>query len=232
MQIVDNEKKYLSIIEKHIENGVKFYTSHGIVIDDTVIIGKGTLIMPGTILLGDTTIGEDCTIGPNTMIKDSKVGNSTTVNSSQVTSSVVKNSVKIGPFSQIRPNCVIEDDVKLGNFVEVKNSNIKNSSSVSHLTYIGDADIGSYVNVGCGVVTVNYDGQLKKRTTIDDFAFIGCNTNLIAPVKIGESAYTAAGSTITKDVPDNALAIARTRQEIKEDWANRKLSDYRKKYKK
>ncbi len=230
MQIVVNEKKYLDIINRHMEKGVKFYTSHGIVIEETVTIGKGTTIMPGTILLGDTTIGENCVVGPNTMISDSKIGDYVTVNASQVNSSFVKNGAKVGPFTQVRPNCVIGENVKLGNFVEVKNSNLEKGTSVAHLTYIGDTDIGVHSNIGCGVVTVNYDGQNKSRTTIGDFAFVGCNTNLIAPVTVGNGAYTAAGSTITKDVPDDALAVARTKQENKLNWAKKKLSSYKVKH--
>ncbi len=230
MQVLVNEKKYLKIIEEHMNRGVEFYTSHGIVIEETVIIGKGTVIMPGTILLGDTTIGENCTIGPNTMIKDSKLGSFVTVNASQVYTSHVKDGVKIGPFSQVRPNCVIGENVKIGNFVEVKNSNLNRGTSVAHLTYIGDTDIGIHSNIGCGVVTVNYDGQTKNRTTIGDYAFVGCNTNLIAPVSVGDGAYTAAGSTITKNVPDDALAVARTKQENKLDWAKKKLSSYKSKH--
>ncbi len=230
MQIIANEKKYLEIIQKHIENGVKFYTSHGVVIEETVRIGEGTTILPGTILLGDTTIGENCKIGPNTMITNSKVGNYVTVNASQINESFVKDGSKVGPFTQIRPNCVIGENTKVGNFVEVKNSNLERGASVAHLSYIGDTDIGIHSNIGCGVVTVNYDGQTKSRTTIGDFAFVGCNSNLIAPVKIGDGAYTAAGSTITKDVPNDALAVARTKQENKLNWATNKLSNYKKKH--
>ena len=218
MNIAENEKKYLEIINRHIENGVVFYTSHGVVIEESVKIGKGTVIMPGTILLGNTQIGENCTVGPNSMLKDTTLGDNVTFNSSQATESVVDDGATVGPFSQLRPNSHICKKVKIGDFVEVKNSTVGEGTSIAHLTYIGDSDVGKHVNFGCGVVTVNYDGRVKSRTKIGDFAFIGCNTNLVAPVKVGENAFTAAGSTITEDVPADTLAIARARQVVKTGW--------------
>lgn len=232
MDILEKEQDYVKIINAHIANGVTFYTSHGIVIDPQVTIGQGTVILPGTILLGKTEIGENCTIGPNSMITDCKFGNNVIFNASQAKKAVVENGASIGPFSQIRPDCVIGEKVKIGDFVEVKNSVIGQGTSIAHLTYIGDSDVGKHVNFGCGVVTVNYDGENKSRTQVGDFAFIGCNTNLVAPVKVGTGAYTAAGSTITQDVPDSALAIARARQENKIDWAKEKLSSYIEKHSK
>ncbi|MEG1782248.1 MAG: bifunctional UDP-N-acetylglucosamine diphosphorylase/glucosamine-1-phosphate N-acetyltransferase GlmU, partial [Oscillospiraceae bacterium] len=226
MDIMANEKRYMDIIDKHMKNGVRFYTSHGIVIDENVKIGKGSLIMPGTILQGETTIGENCVIGPNSLMKDCTVGDGVTFNSSQANEAVIKSGASIGPFSQLRPNTTIGESVKIGDFVEVKNSNIGQGTAIAHLTYIGDSDVGAHVNFGCGVVTVNYDGQSKNRTTIEDYAFIGCNTNLIAPVTVGQGGYTAAGSTITQDVPKDALAIARARQINKPNWAKEKLSGY------
>ena len=190
MNIAENEKKYLEIINRHIENGVVFYTSHGVVIEESVKIGKGTVIMPGTILLGNTQIGENCTVGPNSMLKDTTLGDNVTFNSSQATESVVDDGATVGPFSQLRPNSHICKKVKIGDFVEVKNSTVGEGTSIAHLTYIGDSDVGKHVNFGCGVVTVNYDGRVKSRTKIGDFAFIGCNTNLIAPVCVGDGAYT------------------------------------------
>ena len=144
------------------------------------------------------------------------------LNNTQCYQSTVKNDANIGPFVHIRPNSVIAESVHLGNFVEVKNSNIDMGTKVSHLTYVGDSDVGKKVNFGCGTVTVNYTGTAKFRTTIQDYAFIGCNTNLVAPVTVGEGAYTAAGSTITEDVPADALGIARARQVNKIDWCLRK----------
>lgn len=232
MSILEKERFYLEIIEKHMENGVEFFTSHGIVIDPQVTIGKGTQILPGTILRGNTTIGENCVIGPNSMLVDCKVGNGVVFNASQGSESVVEDEAKIGPFTQLRPNSHICKKVKIGDFVEVKNSTVGEGTSIAHLTYIGDSDVGRHVNFGCGVVTVNYDGASKNRTTIGDYAFIGCNSNLVAPVKIGDGAYTAAGSTVTKDVPGGDLAIARARQENKSGWAKGKLAAYIEKHSK
>ena len=232
MSVAEKEKYYLEIIEKHEANGVEFFTSHGVVIDPEVKIGKGTQILPGTILRGHTTIGENCVIVPNSMLTDCTVGNGVVFNASQASESVVEDDAKIGPFTQLRPNSHICKKVKIGDFVEVKNSTIGEGTSISHLTYVGDSDVGRHVNFGCGVVTVNYDGTNKNRTTIGDYAFIGCNTNLVAPVKVGDGAYTAAGSTITKDVPGGDLAIARARQENKQEWAKEKLAKYIEKHSK
>jgi bifunctional UDP-N-acetylglucosamine pyrophosphorylase/glucosamine-1-phosphate N-acetyltransferase len=230
MGIREQEENLVKIIDRHMENGVIFYSAAGIVIDENVKIGKGTVIFPGTILLGDTRIGENCHIGPNSMVKNSYIGDNVVFNSSQAEDSFIDSGCNIGPFSHLRPNSKIDKNVKVGNFVEIKNSNIGRGTSVAHLTYIGDSDVGKFVNFGCGVVTVNYDGQEKKRTTVGDYAFIGCNTNLIAPVKVGNMAYTAAGSTINRNVPDGALAVARSKQENKNNWAAEKLSGYKKKH--
>ena len=218
-----------SIINGHIRNGVEFLSEDGILISPTVSIGRGTKILPGTILRGDTVIGENCVIGPTALIENSKVGDNTTINSSQVYLSQVDNDVKIGPFCHIRPNSVIHHHVKIGDFVETKNSKIGAGTAISHLTYVGDSDVGKNVNFGCGVVTVNYDGVKKNRCTIKDGAFIGCNTNLIAPVTIGENGYTGAGSTIVKEVPDEALGIARAKQKTIKDFSLKKLANRKKK---
>lgn len=187
--------------------------------DPTVTVGKDTLILPGTILRGRTVIGEGCELGPNTMIRDCAIGDRVTVNSSQLNESTVASDTAVGPFAYIRPNCHVGSGVKVGDFVELKNSTIGDGTKISHLTYVGDTDAGSHINFGCGTVTVNYDGAAKFRTSIGDGAFIGCNTNLVAPVKIGEGAYTAAGSTVTEDVPPDSLCIARSPQTIKVQWA-------------
>ncbi|MEG3029569.1 MAG: DapH/DapD/GlmU-related protein [Oscillospiraceae bacterium] len=226
MTIAEKEKKYVDIIEGHMAKGVEFFTSHGILIDETVTIGAGTKILPGTILKGNTKIGENCVIGPNSLLENCTVESGAVINACQCYQSVIMEGAKIGPFTQIRPDCVIGKGAKIGDFVEVKNSNIGEGTAIAHLTYIGDSDVGRHVNFGCGVVTVNYDGENKNRTTIGDYAFIGCNSNLIAPVKIGMGAYTAAGSTITKDVGDTDLAVARARQENKIGWAKQKLAKY------
>ena len=167
-----------------------------------------------------------CVIGPNALIEDSTVGGGTTVNASQVYASQIGPHNNIGPFTHIRAGTVTDYGVHLGAYVETKNSNFARGNTVSHLTYIGDSDVGKYCNFGCGTVTCNYDGQNKYRTTIGDYCFIGCNTNLVAPVSVGDGAYTAAGSTVTQDVPAGALAIERGRQANVEGWAVPKMEAY------
>ena len=216
------------IINRHLENGVEFTCTDGITIGRDVVIGAGTQILAGTILSGKTTIGSDCVIGPNCIIENSTVGNGTTLNYVQCYESQIDNNVKIGPFVQVRPGSHIKDGAKIGDFVEIKNSTIGECTAVAHLTYVGDSDVGGCVNFGCGVVTVNYDGEKKSRCTIEDNAFIGCNTNLVAPVHIGKGAYTAAGSTVTKDVPADALVIERGEARIIEGYAPRKLKNRKK----
>ena len=188
-------------------------------IDPRCSIAPGVTLLPGTILRGHTAIGSGCEIGPNAMVRDCTVGDGVTINASQLNESTIGDGVKIGPFAYIRPNCHVGPGVKVGDFVELKNSTIGEGTKISHLTYVGDSDVGGHVNFGCGTVTVNYDGTSKFRTVIGDHAFIGCNTNLVAPVRVGEGAYTAAGSTITHEVPADSLAIARTRQTVKKQWA-------------
>ena len=187
------------------------------------------MILGGTIIKDHVVIGEDCVIGPNSLIQKSTVGDRVKLNAVQCYQSRIHSDVDIGPFVHIRPNSEIKSFVHIGDFVEVKNSTIGEGTGISHLTYVGDSDVGKNVNFGCGVVTVNYDGVHKHRCQIEDEAFIGCNTNLVAPVRVGKSAYTAAGSTITKDVPDYALAIARSRQEEKPGFAAKKLAGRKKK---
>lgn len=216
--MTEKDIQNLKNIEAHEKNGVEIPYHNNVVIEDNVQIGKGTCILPGTILYSGVVIGENCVIGPNTLIKESVIGNGVKLNSVQCYQSKVLDGADIGPFVQIRPNSVVGENVHLGNFVEVKNSNIDEGTKVSHLTYVGDSDVGKRVNFGCGTVTVNYDGKNKHRTTIGDDVFIGCNTNLIAPVRVGDGAYTAAGSTITNDLPDDSLGIARARQVNKIDW--------------
>lgn len=202
-----------------LDAGVRMMDPDTVYVEESVTVGAGTLLLPGTILRGRTTIGPNCEIGPNTMLTDCTVGEGVTINSSQCTESVIDAGAHVGPFAYIRPNCHVGRDVKVGDFVELKNSSIGDGTKISHLTYVGDADVGQRVNFGCGTVLVNYDGNRKYRSTIGDNCFIGCNTNLVSPVQIGEGAYTAAGSTITGDVSADALAIARARQVEKPGWA-------------
>ena len=220
-----NEVARMDVIEKHLENGVEFICTDGVIIGRDVKIGVGTEIKQGCTLSGNTIIGEDCVIGPNCLLNDTIVGNNTILNSVQSNQAFVGNSVKIGPYVQLRPNSTIHDNVKIGDFVEIKNSTIGEGTGVAHLTYIGDSDVGKHVNFGCGCVTVNYDGKVKNRCVIGDNCFIGCNTNLIAPVKLGKGVYTGAGSTVTKDVPDFALAIERAPFKLKDGYSLKKLGD-------
>ncbi len=211
-----------NIMNEHMLKGVSIPCSDGVMIAPGVEIGMDTEILPGTIIKGKTVIGANCVIGPNSLVEDSVIGDGVKLDNTQCYSSTVKDYATIGPFARIRPDCIIGEGVKAGNFVEFKNATVGDKTSVAHLTYIGDADFGSEVNVGCGCATVNFNGKEKNRTTVEDHAFIGCDTCLIAPVKVGKNSYTAAGSVIVEDVPDNALAIARARQTLKKDWINKK----------
>ena len=210
------------IMEKHMRCGVTIIDPTSTYIDEGVEIGIDTVIYPGTILEGTTRIGEDCIIGPNSRLVNTIIGNGTEINHSVILESSVGNNTHVGPFAYIRPESSIGDKVKIGDFVEVKKSVIGDKTKVSHLTYIGDAQVGRNANIACGVVTVNYDGKKKHKTIIGDNAFVGCNVNLVAPIVVESNTYIAAGSTVTDDVPENSLAIARERQTIKEGWVLRK----------
>ena len=222
---MDNLCRWLSL-------GVEMLDMNAVYIDIDAEIGSGTVLLPGTILRGHTAIAAGCEIGPNAMVRDCIVGKDTTINASQVNESTIGSHTTVGPFTYVRPNCRIGDHCRVGDFVEVKNSVIGDGTKISHLTYVGDSDVGRRVNFGCGTVTTNYDGLKKFRCTIGDDAFLGCNTNLIAPVTVGDRAYTAAGSTVTDNVPNGALAIARARQTNKEGWAEPRLAAYVKKQQK
>ena len=203
------------INERHMRNGVTIINPATTHISADAVIGSDTVLLPGVIIEGKTVIGEDCKIGPNSHIVNSEIGNATTIHSSVVLNSIVGHETAVGPFAHLRPDSTLGDHVKIGNFVEVKKSSLGDNTKVSHLSYIGDAEIGQNVNIGCGSITVNYDGKNKFKTTIEDDVFVGCNSNLVAPITIGAGSFIAAGSTITKEVPVDALAIARARQENK-----------------
>lgn len=205
-------------LHRLMDNGVTIMDPTSTFIDDGVIIGKDTIIYPFTWIEGPTVIGSACSIGPNTRLSQVNVGDRSNIHFSYAHDCVIGSGNEVGPFAHIRPGTRLAEDIKVGNFVEVKNSWIGGGTKMPHLSYIGDADIGSNVNMGCGTITVNYDGKKKHRTTIEDNAFVGCNSNLVAPVTIREGSYVAAGSTITKEVPAKALGVARARQKNLEDW--------------
>ena len=211
-----------NINKKHMMNGVSLIDPKHTYISADVEIGQDTVIHPGTVISGTTKIATACEIGPNTEIIDCEIGEGTIIRHSVAHNSSIGNQVNIGPFAHIRPATNIADEVKIGNFVELKNASFGKGSKASHLSYIGDAEVGSNVNLGCGSITVNYDGANKFLTKIEDDAFIGCNSNLIAPVTVGKGAYVAAGSTITDDVPGKSLSIARARQVNKDNYVDRK----------
>ena len=208
------------INEEHMRNGVIIEDPSTTYIEKGVKIASDTVIMPNTTITGETEIGSNNVIGPNTIIKNSKIGNDNEILASVVTDAVVENGVHVGPFAYLRPKAHICDNAKIGDFVEIKNANIGEGTKVSHLTYIGDADVGKKCNFGCGTVFVNYNGRDKNRSVIGDNAFIGCNTNIVSPVNVGEYSYTAAGSTITEDVPSGALGIGRAKQVNKDGWVD------------
>ena len=209
------------ILDKLMDSGVTIMDPASTFIEGSVKIGRDTIIYPYTWLEGSTEIGEDCEIGPNARFTNVKIGNNNHLQFIYGHDCEVKNNVTAGPYVHLRPDTVISDGVKIGNYVEVKNSNVGEGTKLPHLTYIGDSDIGSGVNMGCGCITVNYDGKKKHRTIIGDNAFVGCNTNLVAPVTVQANTYIGAGSTITKEVPENALGIARAKQKNIEGWAEK-----------
>lgn len=204
--------------EALMRSGVYLLDPERTYIDADVTVGAGTVIHPGCTISGDSVIGAECLLLPNSRIHASRVGDGTTVESSVLLECEIGRRTAVGPFAYLRPGTKVGDGCRVGDFVEIKNSTIGNGTKVSHLTYVGDSDLGERINLGCGVVFVNYDGRKKHRSTVGDDAFIGCNVNLVSPVHVGDSAYIAAGSTITEDVPEAALAIARERQTVKPGW--------------
>ena len=199
--------------------GVVMMDPAAVYVEEQVTVGAGTVLLPGTILRGRTTVGAGCEIGPNTMLTDCTVEDHVRINTAQCEDSRICANCEIGPYTHIRPHCVVGEGSKIGAFVQLKNCNLGAGTKMAHLTYVGDADVGDRVNFGCGTVTCNYDGNAKFRTTIGNDCFVGCNTNLVAPVTLGDGAYTAAGSTVTQDVAADSLVIARSRHVEKAGWA-------------
>lgn len=210
------------INEFHMENGVTLIDPLTTYIGADVVIGNDTIIYPNNTLEGKTVLGKGVLLHPNNRIENSVIEDEVTIASSVILSSKVGKKTTVGPFAYIRPDSVIGEQVKVGDFVEIKKSTIGNGTKISHLTYIGDAEVGEHVNFGCGTVVVNYDGKNKYKTVVEDHAFIGCNTNLVAPVTVHEGAFTAAGSTITENVPKEGLGIGRAKQVNKEGWVQKR----------
>ncbi len=208
-------------IKALISCGVIFKMPETNLIDEKTEIGSGTVIYPGVVIEGESRIGCDCLIRTGCFIRSSTIGDRCDLIYVVSDNAIVETDVKIGPFVNLRPDTHIKSKCKVGDFVEIKNSNIDEGSKVPHLTYVGDADVGKRVNVGCGCVFVNYDGFDKHRTKVGDDVFLGCQTNLVAPVSVGNDAFTAAGSTITEDVPAANLAVARSKQFNKPGWVEK-----------
>ncbi|MFM9874256.1 MAG: bifunctional UDP-N-acetylglucosamine diphosphorylase/glucosamine-1-phosphate N-acetyltransferase GlmU [Fimbriimonadaceae bacterium] len=217
------------ILRKHGEAGVSLLDINSITIGPDVEIGRDAVIHPNTVIDGVTQIGSGCAIGPNSWIKDSMIGERCRVFMSHLDGAMMEDGSRCGPFSNLRPDAVLRQEVKIGNFVEIKNSEIGSGTSISHLTYIGDAKVGERSNIGAGVITCNYDGFNKFCTEIGDECFVGSNSTLVAPVKMEDGSFVAAGSVITRDVPSGAMAVGRGRQENKEQWytawRERKISE-------
>ena len=203
-------------------NGVTLMDPDSTFVDADVEVGSDTVIYPFTWLEAGTVVGAGCEIGPNSRFSNAKIGNDVHAQFAYGHDCIIDDGVTMGPYVHIRPNSHIHNHVKIGNFVEVKNSQVGEGTKLPHLQYIGDADVGANVNLGCGTVTVNYDGKKKFRTTIGDNAFVGCNTSLVAPVEVGDGAYIGAGSVITKNVPGGTLAIGRARQKLIEGWTDKR----------
>ena len=209
------------INEQHMTNGVSIIDPNSTYIEIDVEIARDTVVEPNTYIKGRTTIGEDAFIGLGSVISDSQLADGVEIKQSVIEESIIGKNSDVGPNSHLRTGSVLGESVHIGNYVEVKKSTIGNLSKAGHHTYIGDAEIGVDVNVGCGVVVANYNGITKNKTIIRDNSFIGSNATLVAPVEVGANSFVAAGSTITKEVPASALGIARARQENKEGFHER-----------
>ncbi len=200
------------------EEGVILIDPETTYVEESVKVGRDTVLYPGVVLQGKTVIGENCEIIGNSRIIDSVLGNNIRVESSVIEESILEDGVTMGPFAHIRPKSLLKEKVHIGNFVEVKKSTLEKGVKAGHLTYLGDAQVGENTNIGAGTITCNYDGVNKFKTVIGKDAFIGSDSMLVAPVNIGEKALIGAGSVITKDVPSNSLAVSRSKQIIKTDW--------------
>jgi bifunctional UDP-N-acetylglucosamine pyrophosphorylase/glucosamine-1-phosphate N-acetyltransferase len=217
--LLARQSLHAASIDFHTDRGVTFLDPSSAHIGPNVLIGADTTILPNCILEGQTVIGPDCEIGPFVTMRNVRCGERCLINSSQIENSIVGDDVFVGPYAHIRPDCMLGDGVRVGAFVQLKNTRVGKNTLIPHLAYIGDADIGADANIASHVVTANFNGVTKNHTMIGDNAFVGCGSILVAPVEIGRGAWTAAGSVITENVPADGLGIARSRQTIKESWA-------------
>lgn len=195
------------VLQRLLLEGVTMIDPQSVFVDADVSVGMDTVILPNTMITGRTSIGENCEIGPNSVIRDSSIGNNCRVTSSALEEATMEDDTDVGPFSHLRPGAYLESGVHIGNYVEIKESRFKAGAVMGHFGYAGDATIGARVNVGAGMITCNYDGQDKHRTVVEDDAFIGCDTMLVAPVTVGERSITGAGAVVTKDIPAGRLAV-------------------------
>ena len=203
----------LSVLQRHLDNGVIFSDPASTFVDESVVIGAGARIGANCHLRGATVIGAGAQIGENNLITDSEIGEGATVLCSVLVSARVGKHTQVGPFAYLRPGAEAGENCRIGDFVELKNAKLGDGTKVSHLTYVGDAELGRDCNVGCGVVFANYDGEKKARSVVGDECFLGSNCNLVAPVRVGDRSYIAAGTTLTKDVEPDSFMIGRVRQE-------------------
>ncbi len=210
------------IARRHMMDGVTIVDPDSVLIEEDVIIGSDTEIWPGVILRGKTVIGKHCIIGKDTVIENGTVGDGTEIQNSVVKDSSIGENTRVGPFAYLRPGSRVGNECRVGDFVEIKNAAFGDGSKAAHLAYIGDADVGRDVNVGCGVVFANYDGVHKFHSTVGDRAFIGSNANLVAPVQVADDAYVAAGTTVTIPVEEGALCVGRSREVIEKGWVEKK----------
>ena len=209
---------YLRVLNRA---GVTLWDWNAVWVQPGISVGRGTVLLPGTVLEGRTAVGEDCTIGPNTRVTDSVIGDGCTVEQSRLNGVELADRVSVGPFANLRPGAVLGPETKAGAFVELKNTTLGAGTQVPHLSYLGDSSVGAGANIGCGTVTANFDRADKFPTIIGDRAFVGCNTTLVAPVELGQGAYIGAGSVVTEDIPAQALGISRPRLQTKKDWASK-----------
>lgn len=219
IQLAEAEEIYYQRIREYwMSEGVTMINPASIFIDAEVELSRDVLIHPFTIIKGKTRIDKGTVLGPHTTLEDCQCGAESCIESSTAKNAVIGDKCVIGPYAYLRPGTILKDMVKVGDFVEIKNSIIGDGTKIPHLSYIGDSDIGERVNIGAGTITCNYDGVVKSRTVIGEGTFVGSNTNFVAPVKVGKDAVIGAGSTITKDVPDKALALERANQKVIENW--------------